>query len=118
MAKKQSKSPNASQWGSLQWLEAYRYSDMDKRRKARAEAAVGDKFMKSFKKGPDSVQLMEKLDSMMTTHGVKLTEADMKRFAGALAVVRDYEIAIYDAVFASALGKVWHVGDQKKGEDE
>ena len=94
-------------WGTKEWLAAYPYSKMDRKRRARAKKAVGSEFMEEFMEGPRTYCLLVKLDKLMTKYGVGLAKADWAKFEKALVAVSDYEVAVYDAVFASKLAQVW-----------
>lgn len=101
------KEASAPKWGTKEWLAAYPYSTMDRKRRARAKKAVGPEFMKEFTEGPRTCCLLVKLDGLMTKYGVGLAKADQAKFEKALAAVSDYETVVYDAVFASKLAQVW-----------
>lgn len=97
----------APKWGTKEWLAAYPYSRMDRKRRARAKKAVGPEFMKEFTEGPRTCCLLVKLDRLMTKYGVGLAKSDRAKFEKALIAVSDYEAVVYDAVFASKLAQVW-----------
>ena len=104
---KEQKTKTTPKWGTKEWLAAYPYSKMDRKRRARARKAVGPEFMEEFTEGPHTCCLLVKIDKLMTKYGVRLAKSDMARFEKALAAVSDYEAVVYDAVFASKLAQVW-----------
>lgn len=104
---KEQKTKTAPKWGTKEWLAAYPYSKMDRKRRARARKAVGPEFMEEFMEGPRTCCLLDKLDKLMTKYGVRLAKSDMARFEKALAAVSDYETAVYDEVFGRKLAQVW-----------
>jgi hypothetical protein len=101
------KEANAPKWGTKEWLAAYPYSTMDRKRRARAKKAVGPEFMEEFTEGPRTCCLLDKLDKLMTKYGVGFAKADRAKFEKALVAVSDYEAVVYDAVFAAKLAQVW-----------
>jgi len=107
---KEQKTKTAPKWGTKEWLAAYPYSKMDRKRRARARKAVGPEFMEEFTEGPHTCCLLVKIDKLMTKYGVRLAKSDMARFEKALATVSDYEAAVYDEVFGRKLAQVWGLG--------
>lgn len=109
MTEKQ-KTKVAPKWGTKEWIAAYPYSKMDRKRRARAKKAVGPEFMKEFTEGPHTCCLLDKLDKLMNKYGVELAKSDMARFEKALIAVSAYEAAVYDEVFGRKLAQVWGLG--------
>ena len=101
------KEANAPKWGTEEWIAAYPYSKMDRKRRARACKAVGPEFMAEFKEGPHTCCLLARLDKLMNKYGVELAKSDMAKFEKALIAVSGYEAAVYDEVFGRKLAQVW-----------
>lgn len=107
MEKKDTAKKAAPKWGTAEWIRTYRFSKMDRKRRARAKKAVGPEFMKEFTEGPHTCCLLVKIDKLMTKYGVRLAKSDMAKFEKALVAVSDYEAAVYDEMFGRKLAQVW-----------
>lgn len=99
----------APKWGTVEWIIAYPYSKMDRKRRLRAEKAVDQAALKALKEGPHTCCLLSKLDKVMDEYKVTFAKSDMKRFEGALLTVSSYETAVYDCAFAELLSKAWNL---------
>ena len=105
------KTKTAPKWGTVEWIVAYPYSKMDRKRRLRAEKAVDQVALKALKEGPHTCCLFSKLDKIMDEYEVKLAKSDMKRFERALLTVSSYENAVYDCAFAELLFKAWNLNN-------
>ena len=99
----------APKWGTLEWITAYPYSRMDRKRRRRAEKAVDQEALKALEEGPYTCCLSRKMRYTAKAYGVNLAKKDAERLVKALATVSSYENAIYDCAFAALLGKAWKI---------
>lgn len=103
------KTKTAPKWGTVEWIIAYPYSKMDRKRRLRAEKAVDQAALKALKEGPHTCCLSRKMYDTAKAYGVNLTKKDAERLVKALETVSSYENAIYDCAFAELLSKAWNL---------
>ena len=101
------KEANTPKWGTKEWLVAYPWSQMDRKRHARVRKAIGEDAWREIAEGPHMCDLRTKLEDVMGGNNVVLAKKDQQAFEKALCTVSKYEVAIYDAVIASKLAKAW-----------
>lgn len=111
-ADKKERGRNAAPWGTLNWISTYPYSKMDRKRRKRAERAVGPEAMDYFHKGPFSCCLVTRMDEVMQKYGLVLPKKCMARLEKALITVSNIERCLYDEAFGRALAIAW--GLEKK----
>lgn len=103
------KSNDAAKWGSANWIRMYPWSRMDRKRRARAERAVGEETVKDLKAGPFARCLTARLGQVMDRYGVPISKPAQRKLEKMLLDLSAIERAIYDAAFGSALAKKWGV---------
>lgn len=103
------KGKDAAKWGSANWIATYPWSRMDRKRRARAERAVGEETVKDLKAGPFTCCLMTRLEQVMDKYGVPISKPAQRKLEKLLLDLSAIERAIYDAAFGSALAKKWGV---------
>lgn len=101
------KTTAAPKWGTKEWLAAYPWSQMDRKRRARVRKAIGEEAWKEIAEGPRTCCLLTKLEKVMDGNNVVLAKKDQQAFEKALCTVAKYEAAIYDEVIASKLAAAW-----------
>lgn len=97
----------APKWGTKEWLVAYPWSQMDRKRRARVKKAIGEEAWKEIAEGPHTCCLLTKLEKVMDGNSVVLAKKDRQALEKALCTVSKYEMAIYDAAIASKLAAAW-----------
>lgn len=101
------KKSNAPKWGTKEWLGAYPWSQMDRKRRARVRKAIGEDAWKEIAEWPHTCCLLTKLEKVMDGNNVVLAEKDYQAFKKALCTVSKYEVAIYDEVISRKLAAAW-----------
>lgn len=104
---KKERGKNAAAWGSLNWIFTYPYSKMDRKRRKRAERAVGPEVMADLHKGPFTCCLVERMHDVMQKYNVSLDKKSQARLEKAVLTVSYTENCLYDAAFGQALAKAW-----------
>ena len=101
------KEATAPKWGTKEWLVAYPWSQMDRKRRARVRKAIGEEAWKEIAEGPHTCCLLTKLEKVMDGNNVVLAKKDQQAFEKALCTVSRYEAVVYDAAIASKLAAAW-----------
>lgn len=109
MSEKKTQPKNAAQWGTRQWIEAHPYSTMDRKRRRRAERAVGEAVMAEFRKGPCIHCLIDRFDEIVKKYDLTLSKKDEARLHKSLVDVAKFETALYDEMFGIELEKAWGI---------
>lgn len=105
--KKDNAAKAAPKWGTAEWIKTYRFSTMDRKRRARVRKAIGEKEWEELVSGPHACCLMTKLDKILDTFGIELGKKNMQALERALVTVSEFEKAIYDEAIASMLARAW-----------
>lgn len=105
--KKEPTSKNAAKWGTIQWIKTYRYSTMDRKRRRRAEKAVGPEVMAGLSEGPHTCCLGARLCEVVKKYKLTLGAKNAAKLNAALGTVSAFENAIYDEAFGLELKKAW-----------
>lgn len=103
----ETKKANAPKWGTKEWLVAYPWSQIDRRRRARVRKAIGDDAWREIAEGPHMFRLKAKLETVMDGNNVVFAKKDRQAFEKALHTLSNYETVIYDAAIASKLAVAW-----------
>lgn len=111
--KNKSKNKKAAQWGTPEWILAYPFSKMDRKRRARAIKAVGPEVMEDLRRGPHTCCLCERICEVLNKYSIKLSKAELARLTKTIGAMADLEVGIYDGVFGAALAKAWKLGGSK-----
>lgn len=101
------KPKNAAPWGTLNWIATYPYSQMDRKRRKRAERAVGEETVKDILKGPTFCAAATELARICGKYGVTMTKSEERKLMKSLGYVLDLQLAVRDAAFGSALATAW-----------
>ena len=105
--KKDDAAKAAPKWGTAEWIKTYRFSTMDRKRRARVKKAIGEEAWKEIVEGPHTCCLLTKLEKVMDGNNVVLAKKDQQAFEKALCTVAKYETVVYDAAIASKLAAAW-----------
>lgn len=108
MSKEKTQPKNAA-WGTRQWIETHPYSTMDRKRRKRAERAVGEAVMAEFRKGPCIHCLIDRFDEIVKKYGFTLSKKDEAKLRKSLVDVAKFETALYDEMFGVELAKAWGI---------
>ena len=92
--KKEATSPKR---GTKEWLVAYPWPQMDRKRRARVKKATGEEAWKEIAEGPHTCCLLTKLEKVMDGNDVVLDKNDQQEFEKALRTVSKYETVVYGA---------------------
>lgn len=109
MKDKEIKTKNAARWGTPNWIATWPWSRMDRKRRRRAERAVGEETVKDLKSGPFTCCLMSRLETVMSKYGVRLPAKVQKKLETALLTASGIERDIYDEAFGRALATAWRI---------
>lgn len=109
MEKKDTAKKAAPKWGTAEWIRTYRFSTMDRKRRARVRKAIGEREWEELLDGPHTCCLTMKLDKVIDAFGIKLGKKNMQTLERALVTVSAFEKAIYDEAVAFMLAKAWKV---------
>lgn len=101
------KSKNAAPWGTLNWIATYPYSRMDRKRRKRAERAVGEKTVEDILKGPTFCGAAMELARVCGKYGVAMSKSAERKLTKSLDVMLGLQAAVRDAAFGRALAKAW-----------
>lgn len=103
------KSKDAARWGTPNWIATWPWSKMDRKRRKRAERAVGPEFMADFNKGPYTCCVANRIEAMKSKYGIALPAKVQNKLEKALLTVNDIEHQIYDEAFGRALATAWRI---------
>lgn len=111
MEKKDTAKKAAPKWGTAEWIRAYRFSKMDRKRRARVKKAIsGEDFDDLFASGrPHVCCLAKAVDGVMERYGIKLAKKDAEKVSRAFDAIADFEVGLYDEAVGKALARAWKV---------
>jgi hypothetical protein len=101
------KEANAPKWGTKEWIVAYPWSQMDRKRRSRVMKAIGEEAWKDITEGPHTCCLLMKFEEVMNGNNIVLAKKDQQAFEKALCTVSKYEVAIYDELIGKKLAAAW-----------
>ena len=104
------KCKNAAAWGSAQWVATYRWSEMDRKRRARAEKVVAAAFPEQFrrlKEAPRVCCACTALAKSMGDVGIVLPKKLQAIKDRSYGTAHSIETAIRDEVFGRLLLAAW-----------
>lgn len=108
--KKEPTSKNAATWGTIQWIQTFPYSRMDRKRRKRAEKAVEKAFpglLGMWRQRPHTCCVQDALNIVLEQFRISLCRSHLNQLNKALRTVAQFESAIYDEAFGQALKKAW-----------
>lgn len=99
----------APRWGTKEWIAAYPWSRMDRKRRRRAERVVGKELVDDLRAGPFTCCILTRMEHVMEKYGAKVPKPKgaQQRLERALVEVSRFERDLYDAAFAAALAGKW-----------
>ena len=105
---------NAAPWGTLNWIATYPYSQMDRKRRKRAERVVGAATVKDIFGGPSAAKLLPEYRRVAEKYfgSAMFPKNLVNKVHKALRTLDDFEIALLDEAFGRALAIAW--GLEKK----
>ena len=108
------KRKTAPKWGTLEWIVAHPYSEMDRKRRKRAVAVVsGCPSLKAalakWRQARTVLDVCEDLNGLMTDVGLRTPEKFQKACDKAFASALGAETVIRDHVFGKMLASAWNL---------
>lgn len=105
---KNTKKSAPAKWGTIDWIKENKFSQADRKRRARMRKAIGEEaWEKTLCGGVHTDCLTRKLGRIIDEFGLDLGGKNLRTLKTALLTVSEFEKGIYDEAIGVLLARAW-----------